>query len=66
MPFSEKNIFERQSELETLLAGLCNEADQYAETNPSNLLADADEGVVGKALRAISRIRLNRQDFWAL
>ncbi|KAE9377733.1 hypothetical protein N431DRAFT_478903 [Stipitochalara longipes BDJ] len=56
---SENNIYQRQSELETLFEALCNEADQYAETNPSNLLADADEAVVGKALRAISRIRLN-------
>ncbi|PMD43977.1 hypothetical protein L207DRAFT_508738 [Hyaloscypha variabilis F] len=56
---SERNIYERQTDLENLFETLCHEADQYAETNPSNLLADADEAVVGKGLRAISRIRLN-------
>jgi hypothetical protein len=59
---SEKNIYKRQLELEKLLETLCREADQYAETNPSNLLTDADEAAVGRAVRAISRIRLNRQD----
>lgn len=62
LALSEKNIYRRQSDLETLFETLCNEADMYSETNPSNLLADADEAVVGRALRAISRIRLNRQD----
>jgi hypothetical protein len=57
---SEKNMYGRQSELETLFKALCKEADLCAETNPSNLLADAEEVVVGRALRDISRIRLNR------
>jgi hypothetical protein len=60
MDLSEKNIYRRQSELEALFEALCKEADLYAETNPSNLIVDADEAAVGRALRAISRIRLNR------
>ena len=60
LDLSDEGLYRRQVKLESQLAALCREADLYAETTQSNLLADADEAVVGRALRAVSRIRLNR------
>ncbi len=53
-------VYSRSIELENIFDPLCKAADTWVERGASSLPVDSAEAVVGKALRAIGRIKLSR------